>query len=271
MTSTPTGAEPIALVAELWYAESPDLTDSKLLTALRGLSEDTVAQQDSITVPYAGAGRNGQVDGGPAPLVTVVMPSTPLGQSGKQRPDVSQTWDWEGAEAAVARGTAGVIVTELLMAGWSAQDRVTALTRVVAELCRLTRPLAVYWAHSQRVSDPEAVAVDDLNGIINVRFFTVAGDEKAMVLDTLGLHVFGLPDLQCHFRGRAPGPIAGLLYATACYIFDAGDVIPDGHPISGLDEEERYVCRREKSLLEPSRLVLDVDLGEPYAAGLRDR
>ena len=271
VTSRPTGAEPIALVAELWYADPPDLSDPELLAALRALSPDIEAQHDSIAVPYPGSKRNGQVDGGPAPLITVVMPSTPLGQSGKQRPDVSQTWDWEGAEAAVARATAGVIVTELLMAGWSAQERVTALTRVVAELCRLTHPLAVYWAHSQRVSDPEALAVDDLNGIVNVRFFTVAGDEHAMVLDTLGLHVFGLPDLQCHFRDREPGEIASLLYATALYVFDSGDVIADGDTISSLDGNDRYVCRRERSLLEPYRLVLDVDLGDPYAAGRRDR
>ena len=61
----------------------------------------------------------------------------------------------------------------------------------------------------------------------------MAGDDDAMVLDTLGLHVFGLPDLQCHFRGREPGKIAGLLYATATYVFDEGDVILDGNTISG--------------------------------------
>ena len=271
MTSTSTGAEPIALVAELWFEHAPDLTAPELLAALRSLSPDTQAQQDSITVPYPGSSGDDQVDGGPAPLVTVVMPSTPLGQSGKQRPDVSQTWDWAGAEAAVAKATVGVIVTELLVTGWSAKDRVAALTRVVTELCRLTHPVSIYWAQSQRVSDPETVVVDDLDGIVNVRFFTVAGDDQAMVLDTLGLHVFGLPDLQCHFRGREPGEIAGLLYATALYVFDSGDVIADGNTISGLDGNERYVCRREPSLLEPSRLVLDVDLGDPYAAGRRDR
>jgi Domain of unknown function (DUF4261) len=269
VTATSTGGEPLPLVAELWYPEPPDLTDPELVAALRSLSPDTEVQQDSITVPYQGPETNGRA--GSAPLVTAVMPATPLGQRGKQRPDVSQTWDWDGAEAAVARGTAGVIVTELLMASWSPQDRVTALTRVLAELCRLTHPVAIHWAQSQRVSDPAALAVDDLNGILNVRFFTVAGDETAMVLDTLGLHVFGLPDLQCHFRDREPGKIAGLLYATALYVFDSGDVIADGNTISGLDGDERYVCRREPSLIEPSRLVLDVDLGDPYAAGRRDR
>ena len=267
MTATPTDAEPIPLVAELWFSEPPDLSDPDLLAALRSLSPETEAEQDSITVPYAGSNGNGQGSS----LVTVVMPSTPLGQAGKQRPDVSQTWDWDGAEAAAARGTVGVIVTELRMTGWSPQDRVTALTRVLAELCRLTEPVAIHWAQSQRVSDPEALLVDDLNGIVNVRFFAVAGDEQAMVLDTLGLHAFGLPDLQCHFRDREPGKLAGLLYATALYVFDSGDVIADGDTISGLEPEERYVCRREQSLLAPSRLVLDVDLGDPYAAGRRDR
>jgi hypothetical protein len=145
------------------------------------------------------------------------------------------------------------------------------MTRVVAALAGWSAPVAVWWPHSQKVSDPETLAPDDLGGIVNVRFFSVAGDDEAMVLDTLGLHVFGLPDLQCHFRDRDPGEIAGLLYATALYVFDAGDVIADGNTISGPDGEGRYVCRRETSLLEPSRLVLDVDLGDPYAAGVRDR
>ncbi len=268
---TPPEPAPSALVAELWFAQAPDLADPQLLEALRELSPDAEAQQGSLTVPYRSATGNGQVDGAPAPLVTAVMPSSPLGESGKQRPDVRQTWDWADAEAAVVRAEAGVLVTELLVAGWSAQDRVNALTRVVAALARWTPPVLVWWPHSQKVTDPETLALDDVNGIVNVRFFTVAGDDGAMVLDTLGLHVFGLPDLQCHFRDRDPGEIAALLYATALYVFDSGDVIADGNTISGLDGEGRYVCRRETSLLEPTRLVLDVDLGDPYAAGRRDR
>lgn len=268
---TTPGRAPTALVAELWFEQAPDLADPGLLEVLRGQSPDAQAQQDSITVPYRSPTGNGQVDGGPGPLVTVVMPSSPLGESGKQRPDVRQTWDWPGAEAAVARAGAAVLVTELAADGWSPQDRVNALTRVVAALAGWGTPVAVSWPHSQKVSDPETREPDDVDGIVNVRFFTVAGDDQAMVLDTLGLHVFGLPDLQCHFRDRDPGEIAGMLYATALYVFDSGDVIADGNTISGPDGTGRYVCRRETSLLEPTRPVLDVDLGDPYAAGARDR
>ena len=38
----------------------------------------------------------------PSPLLTVIMTASPLGEGGKALPDVSQTWDWEGAEAAVS-------------------------------------------------------------------------------------------------------------------------------------------------------------------------
>ncbi len=252
--------EPTALVAEVWYETAPDLADPALLAALRQSAPGAEAQQDSITVPF------GEKD---QPLITVIMPATALGEQGKQRPDVSQTWDWPEAESTVARCAASVLVTELLAEGWTAQDRVTALTRVLVALCEETDAVAVHWPHSQRVCDPGVLEVDDLTGVLNVRFFAVSGDDDAMVLDTLGLHVFGLPDLQCHFGGREPGKIAGLLYATATYVFDEGDVILDGNTISGVEPDERYLCRRELSLLEPSRPVIDVDLGPPYAAGTR--
>lgn len=258
-------APAISLVAELWYTGAPDLDDAGLLEALRAVAPEAEAQDGSITVPH------GSVAGGQLPLLTVVIAGSPLGTAGKTRPDVRQTWDWTGAEAAVARSRASVLVTEMMATGSSRQQRVAALTAVVDALVRHTAPVAISWGHSQRVCDPAAFAPDDLDGILNVRLFTVAGSPGVMVMDTLGLHVFGLPDVQCHFGDRAPGEIAGMLYATALYLFDAGDVIADGNTISEPGGDGRYVCRRETALLDPARPVLDVDLGYPYAAGERDR
>ncbi len=258
-------APSVSLVAELWYADAPDLDDAELIEALRGISPQAEAQDGSITVPH------GSVADGRLPLLTVVMAGSPLGTEGKTRPDVGQTWDWNGAEAAVARSRASVLVTEMMSTGSSRQERIAALTAVVGALVRQTAPEAISWGHSQRVCDPAAFAADDLDGILNVRLFTVSGSPGAMVMDTLGLHVFGLPDVQCHFADRSPGEIAAMLWATALYLFDAGDVIADGNTISEPDGEGRYVCRRETALLDPTRPVLDVDLGDPYAAGERDR
>ncbi len=259
----PTG---LALVAELWYPEAPDLTDPDLLEALRALRPDTSAHEGSLSVPHV------LDDLGRPPLVTVVVPGSPLGEDGKTLPDVSQTWDWPDAEAALAPCRASVLVTELLTEGRSSTDRLTSLGEVVAVLlARTPGPRAIHWAHSQRVSNPAAFGAGDVDGVINVRMFSDAHDERALAMDTLGLHVFDLPDVQCHFRDREPGEIAELLFATAVYLFDSGDVIEDGNTISGTDGEGRYTCRREASMLDPARLVLDLDLGQPWAAGRRDR
>jgi len=292
LTEGSPGLQPaIGLVAELWYEQPPELADGSVLAALRSLSPKAQAQGSSLTVPdptasiaadpkasipadpTASTAADPAVESGGSarPLVTVVMAGSALGTDGKQLPDVSQTWDWAEAEAAVARGRASLLVTELLTDGSTPQQRLAALSAVVAELADGTEPLAISWPQSQRVSDPARFAADDLDGVINVRLFTVAGDAEAMVMDTLGLHVFGLPDVQCHFRGRDPGEIAAMLFTTGVYIFESGDVILDGNTISEPDGQGRYVCRREPALLGPPRTVLDVDLGDPYAAGERDR
>lgn len=264
----------LTLVAELWYAEAPDLDDPALLSALREVSAEAEAQHGSFTVPHpvpAPEAPPSETEAGLPPLVTAVVAGSPLGRDGKTLPDVSQTWSWPEAEAAVAGCRASVLVTEMLVEGRSPTERVTALGRVVEALIGATAPAAIHWGHSMCVSDPSAFGAGDVDGVINVRMYTDAHDAQALAMDTLGLHVFDLPDVQCHFRDREPGEIAELLFATGVYLFEAGDVIEDGNTISGTDGEGRYPCHREASLLDPARLVIDVDLGDPYAAGQRDR
>jgi hypothetical protein len=266
-----TAHSPAGLLAELWYTDPPDLDDPDLVTALRRTWPRAEVQASSLTVPHDREVLDAAGEVEAPPLLSVVVPGSPVGHSGKTLPDVSQTWDWAEAEQVVAGARHSLLVTEMLAADAPAADRVAALTEVVAELVRATAPLAISWPHSQRVSDPRAFVADDLDGVINVRLFAVAGEADTLVMDTLGLHVFGLPDLQCHFRGRDPGEIATLLYSTAVYVFDSGDVIYDGNTISGPDGKGRFVCHHEPSLLEPRRVVLDIDLGDPHAAGERDR
>ena len=86
-------------------------------------------------------------------------------------------------------------------------------------------------------------------------------------MDTLGLHVLRLPDLQCHFRNIDESRMAGVLYNLAAYIVDAGDIIGDGNTISGVEGTEHWRCQHEMSLIGPERLVLDIHPGKPFAAG----
>ena len=250
------------LVVELWCTEAPELGDPRLLQALRLQWPATELQMESIVVPHGDP---------PSPLLTVIMTASPLGEGGKALPDVSQTWDWEGAEAAVSASRCSLLVTEMFGDGRTPQERWDAMSAVVSEMAQLTRPTALSWPQSQRVGGPELFAAGDLDGLINVRYFSISNDPGAIVMDTLGLHVFGLPDVQCHYRDREPGEIAAMLFSTAVYLFRSGDVIADGNTISGPRGDERFVCFHERALVAPSRQVIDVDLGEPYAAGQRDR
>jgi Domain of unknown function (DUF4261) len=253
---------PCPLVVELWYVDTPDLGDPWLLDGLRSLSPSTQLQMESIIMPHGDD---------PSPLLTVITRGSRLGEGGKALPDISQTWGWEDAEPAVRSCQASLLVTEMFGDGRTPRERWSAMSGVVAEMMRLTQPAVLSWPQSQRVGDPERFVKDDLDGLINVRYFSISNDPGATVMDTLGLHVFGLPDVQCHFRDREPAEIAVLLFSTASYLFRSGDVIADGNTISGPRGDERLVCFHEPALLEPRRQVIDVDLGDPYAAGERDR
>ncbi|MGI3782350.1 MAG: DUF4261 domain-containing protein, partial [Janthinobacterium lividum] len=148
---------------------------------------------------------------------------------------------------------------------------IAALVGTVAALTAATGPVALGWPTSQRVTDPAARASDGLGGLVNVRLFAVSDDEDELVMDTRGLAPLGLPDLQMHFRDLEPSRLAALLYATAAYLLEAGDVIADGNTISGLEGDEHWRCEHEDALVPPVRTVLDIDPGDPYAAGRRAR
>ena len=106
-------------------------------------------------------------------------------------------------------------------------------------------------------------------GLINVRYYTISNHPGDSIMDTRGLSVFGVPDLQCHYRDLEPDAVKQLLYNTAIYLLEHGDIIADGHTLTGSNGEPWH-CRHEDSLLEPSRLVLDICPNAPYAAGNRD-
>lgn len=256
------------LMAELWYQTPPDLNSPELRQAL-GESLGAIEARDSaIMIPHADLTM--EVEEGQLPLTTSVFAASDLQQPDKQKPDISQTWDWDGAAAALDRCQGSVLVSELLAEYFAPSQRVEAIRRVIGVLIKLTSPLAISWPNSQQITDPAAFEDHRLDGVINIRMFVVAEGKGERVMDSLGLQVFELPDVQCHYRDYDPGAVAALLYSTAGYLFEAGDVIDDGHTITGPDNNDPLICRHEQSLVEPAREVVDIDLGLPYAVGHRD-
>ncbi len=82
-------------------------------------------------------------------------------------------------------------------------------------------------------------------------------------MDTLGLHVFGLPDFQVRFTNLDPGRVAGLLTAYGNYIYEQGVVIETGNTIQGLEADDVWTCSFADALVEPARVVIDLETNQP--------
>jgi hypothetical protein len=215
---------------------------------------------------------------GAIPAQFLVIPGPRPGDSIALADAVGQSWS-EPKVADLVRGAPHqALVTDMMAGGLPYKERLNiylaALEAVVRHLC----PSAIHWRNSQQVRTPDAFLAarggGEKNvlfaGPINVRMFRIANGAgpSEMVMDTRGLSVFGLPDLQCHFHSLEPGRVASLLYNLASYLFEQGDVIEDDHTVDGLGAGELWPCRHEEALLAPEREVLDILPGR-YAAGGR--
>jgi len=119
----------------------------------------------------------------------------------------------------------------------------------------------------ERLSNQEERA-NPTCGFLNVRLFRISNVPGEVVMDTLGLSALRLSDVQIHFRDLDPNEVAGFLYGIGRYLFEKGDVIEADHTVEGLSPGERWRCRRERSLVPPERVVIDIDPG-PGASGRR--
>jgi hypothetical protein len=212
-------------------------------------------------------------------FVAVSPPSDGPAPASSVDPAVEQTWSWPGARAAVDRHRSSILVSELKPGSDDRAERLERWNGVLRALIELTPCMALQWMSSQKLVDPKdwLQALDGpdatpLLGALNVRLFNVMERVKGeLVMDTLGLEVFDLPDLQLHFVGLEPSAVAALLYGCAAYVFEQGDVIEDGHTVQGLEPDQRWRAQHEVSLVGPERAVIDFDPGAPFAAGERPK
>lgn len=122
---------------------------------------------------------------------------------------------------------------------------------------------------------------------VNVRFFSIQGSTDKLI-DTLGMSTLRLPDLQYHFNPKPaseamemePDWVVFHARNMAQYIVDNDKhekledfLFKDGDTIDGIRDGKIvqdifWKCFYEDSLIQPSRLVLDICMNA-YAAGER--
>ena len=264
----------------LLYERPPRLDKSSLLAALRARAgEDVVAlgKADEQTMfLFAHPSHPVTFSNGTVHAQTVIA-NMPDGYRAPDQ-DLQQSWDWPEAREVVARCPSAVLVTEMLCDPLDRRERLALFHEAVLATIDVAPCAALHWRSSEQFVSPAAYLAskgagdrDPISPAINVRLFKIGnGVEGETLMDTMGLATLGLPDLQCHFMGMDSNEVARVLYNSAYYIFDKGDVIEDGHTIQGLDANDRWRCQHEDSLVGPDRLVLDLDPGAPFAAGQRD-
>ncbi len=107
--------------------------------------------------------------------------------------------------------------------------------------------------------------------IVNARFFNIQGTDDSIV-DTLGMTLLYLEDLQYHFHNVDPNRVVRHAYSIASYCLENRRPIKDGDTVDGvdgegnLDQSIQWRCRFEDALIGPGRPVLNVHMGQ-YAAG----
>lgn len=266
--------------AQLLFETVPKVDKAKLLSILRRYcghveSLDGSATSDQLSFVYP----DYPIVLGDANLsAQTFMSVSPTGlDAEKAEPALQQTWDWPEVRSVVSRCRSTMLVTDLMTGSLEYKARLELFQNVVSAVIEALPCLAIQWIPSQRFVSPDAFfqskqkdSFDRMFPAVNVRLFKISnGAENETLMDTLGLAALGVPDLQCHFKNLDVSEIAGVLYNSACYLFDNGDVIGDRQTIQGIKPEDHWRCQHEDALVGPPRIVLDIDPGKPYAAGDR--
>lgn len=109
--------------------------------------------------------------------------------------------------------------------------------------------------------------------VVNARFFNIQGTNDSVV-DTLGMSLLYMEDLQYHYHDMDPNWVVRHAYTIASYCLDNRRPIKDGDTVDGvaadgnLDQSIQWRCRFEDAIVKPGRPVLDIDMAQ-YAAGNR--
>jgi Domain of unknown function (DUF4261) len=210
----------------------------------------------------------------PAPISVLVEARAPRLDSLEDA--LSQSWQFPEARDTLRQCRFVITARETMASPAKPVERLLSLQEAVSMVLNAVQGEAMHCVDSQQVISPglflgevEARGFPALQaGAVNVRLYRVDAPgvaEGRLIMDTLGLHALGLPDLQIDYRWLEPGAVARTLFAAAGYIFQQGDVIEDGHSIEGSLPGTRWSAQHTQSTVEPPREVIALDPGEPYS------
>ena len=218
---------------------------------------------------------------GKGPVQLMVMGCASFKGEGFDDFTMSQMWDCqEDRERIFKECQYMVVAVDMLAAALPSLERANLDADFVEALAELYPSCeAFYFQNCGKLFLAKDVRTHRIEGAdrfirfgVNVRFFNIQGT-KDMLIDTVGLNTLFLPDLQYHFHDVDPNWIVNHAYNLASYILANDNPIQDDETVDGIigghiSRGVQWKCQYEDALIQPQRLVLDINMGE-YASGNR--
>ncbi len=193
----------------------------------------------------------------------------------------SQMWDCrEDRDRILSECKYHVMAHDMLGGGLPSKVRANMLMDYLDALMELFPSCeAVYFLNSGKLILADEIRAKEFAGLkrfirfaVNVRFFNIMNTRDSVV-DTLGLSLLFIEDIQYHFHDMDPNWVVNHAYNMASYLLENDAPMKDGDTIDGIAEGQivqniQWKCHFEDALIAPERAVLDVCMGE-FAAGGR--
>jgi hypothetical protein len=188
----------------------------------------------------------------------------------------AQSWEWPDALTAVTSHEAHVLLTTRTTMDTPRAEVVQLHRQAQAALAEFAPVVAVMWRAAGRLvpispsgdNAPEACPDEaPTTWCVNFRMFPPSeAKPNQYVSDSVGLHAFGLPDIQIATASEPDEAVSTVLYDLAVRFFAAGCEVADGCEMdfTGLG---RWRATRCRAVFEPEREVIELARVEPAVAG----
>ena len=186
-----------------------------------------------------------------------------------------QMWNVKDANGLLSGCTHAVRLADDNALKMEYKQRGKMLTQLIeAGLALYPDCVAVFVPASGRLVTAEQVRNNPARGgdrflylCVNTRLFSISGTNSDMMIDTVGLYLLGLPDIQYHFHTLNPNKVIKHAYSVASLLYAVGAVMKSGETIDGMDDygvtkEIRWPFQYEPALIEPPRTVMAITPGE---------
>lgn len=235
-----------------------------------------------VSAGYAAWDYQAQFKDGKVPVQLMVSECNEFAADRIDEMKRSQMWDCgEERDRILSECKYHVLAHDMLGGGLPSKVRANMLMDYLEALLELYPACeAVYFINSGKLIPADEIRKKELTGLkrfirfaVNVRFFNIMNTNDSVV-DTLGLSLLFIEDIQYHFHDMDPNWVVNHAYNMASYLLEGDAPIKNGDTIDGIREgrivqDIQWKCHFEDALIEPMRVVLDVCMGG-YAAGGRN-